>query len=78
MRRIHNVLRFNLTLTVPSPLNPPKKASASQIEIWSTRNQCSWWALCKNSAYILQLLLAPVKARYLHIKLLLVAPLKTK
>jgi len=28
--------------SIPSPLIPPKKASTSQIQIWSTRNQWSW------------------------------------
>jgi len=59
----------------------PKKASIPQIEIWSTRNQWSYGVLWKKSAYALQLLLAPVKARYLGIytlQLLLGAPLKAK
>ena len=53
--------------SVQSPFSHPKKASTTQIQTRSIRNQWSWRELWKKSAYTLQLLWAPLKARYLHI-----------
>ena len=64
--------------SVPSPLSSRKKASTPQTDIWSTRNQWSLGALWKKSAYTLQLLWAPLKARYLHITTTVGPPLKVK
>ena len=51
----------------PVSTKPPKKVSNPHIEIWSTREIVKLGALWKKSAYTLQLLWAPLKARYLHI-----------
>ena len=56
--------------SVPSPLSPPEKASAPQIEIWSTISEEISEVrgpLEKKNVYALQLLWAPLNARYLHI-----------
>ena len=53
--------------SVPSPLSHPKKAS-TQIEKWNTRNQWNWGSFGRMClTYTLQLLWAPLKARYFHI-----------
>jgi len=64
--------------SVPSPLRQPKKASTTQMEKWSTRNQWSWGALWKKSAYTLPLLWAHLIARYLHIATAVRSPFESK
>ena len=64
--------------SVPSPLIRLKKSSKPQIQIWSARNQWSLGFLSMKSAYTLQLLWAPLKARYLHITIVVGAHLKAK
>ena len=60
---------------VPSLLSLPEKASIPKIEIWSSEGKGANW---KKSAYALQLLWAPLKARHLHITTAAGDPFKSK
>jgi len=49
--------------SVPSTLMPPKKASALQIEIWSTRNQWRWGGPLKEKCLYITATLAPFESK---------------